>query len=262
MRMLKHGCVSVFVMWAACSAASASDIYDFTITQDTYIDSRQYGSYHSQGTNFANANVDKVFVNKAASGEDVAGSPTRGLFYLPASVFSYSPSQIASATVNFYVWSDKSGNFSVSLYPMTRSWVVGTGATSADGVTWSTYDAAHLWTSPGGDFDATRSVVATKGPVFDPDYGDRYFIWDITSLLKDPIARAELQNNGAMLKVTSETPPPGGYNGDAFSSYEDPVPLNWPYVEVTVAAPEPASLLMLAAGVPLVGWFRTRAARS
>jgi hypothetical protein len=96
-------------------------------------------------------------------------------------------------------------------------------------------------------------VVASKGP--DLGDGDCYFTWDITSLLKDSTARSELQNYGAMLKIT-ETPPASGYVGCAFSSYEDPMPINRPYVELTTVTPEPASLLMLAVGLPAVAWLR------
>jgi hypothetical protein len=256
MKTGKTAWVLACVVWVACSAASADLVQDFGITADSYIDSRLKPGYNDESTNFANANVDRVAINKAASGETVAGSPARGLFYLPESVWDYSPDQIVSATVSFYTWSDRSSTSNIYLYPMTRSWAVGTGAVPADGATWLTYDGTNSWTTTGGDYDASHSVVAIKGP--DLGGGDRNFTWDITSLLNDPVTRAELQNYGAMLKIT-ETPPSSGWLGAAFSSFEDATPINRPFVQVVT--PEPASLLMLAAGLPVVGWFRRRSAR-
>lgn len=219
-------------------AAPASMICE--ITTDTYLDSA------SPTYNYGARNVDRVVIN--------ASSAARTLFKLPAELWSYAPIQIVSAVVSFYVWSDSSQTYDVSLYPMLREFVEGTGTGSAtgDGATWNTYDGVNAWTAAGGDFDAGFSVVGVKGTlgVKDGEPNGRFFTWDITALLNDPTAWSELQSYGAMLRI-DETVPPSGQRFDAFTS-SDSTTYTAPYlpsVELTVI-PEPGTLALLALGLP------------
>jgi hypothetical protein len=166
------------------------------------------------------------------------GSICRGLFQLPPLVWTYSPDQIVSAIVVFYVFQDNTGSRNVTLYPLTRSFVEGTGdgTSPADGATWLTYDGTNLWTNPGGDFDSDCSVVGVKGPVLDPDENDRFFSWDITALLNTSTSRAELQNYGAMLRIDETPVPADGMPRAPFTSSYDPsyTPAYWPSLQLTI----------------------------
>ncbi|MBP7830459.1 MAG: DNRLRE domain-containing protein [Kiritimatiellae bacterium] len=219
-------------------AAPATISYD--ITTDTYLDSA------SPTYNYGARNVDRVVIN--------ASSAARTVFKLPAEVWSYAPIQIISAVVSFYVWSDNSQTYDVSLYPLLRDFVEGTGMGSAtgDGATWNTYDGVNAWTTPGGDFDAAHSVVGVKGTlgVNPAEPNGRFFTWDITSLLNDPTAWSELQAYGAMLRI-DETVPPSGQRFDAFTS-SDSTTYTAPYLPTLHLAvvPEPGTLALLALGLP------------
>ena len=203
-----------------------------TITTTTYIDSR----VSNQTLNYGHAYTVKALINNNVT-ED--GSMCRGLFQLPPQIWAYSPDQIVSATVLFYVWQDNTGTRNVTLYPLTRSFVEGTGSgiSPADGATWLTYDGTNLWTNPGGDFDLSCPVVGVKGDVLDPDENDRFFSWDITTLLKTAANRTELQNYGAMLRMDESPVPDSGMPRAPFTSSYDPSypPAYWPSLQFTIA---------------------------
>ena len=202
------------------------------ITTTTYIDSR----VSNHPLNYGQAHTVKALINNNVTSD---GSLCRGLFQLPPQIWTYPPEQILSATVVFYVWQDNTGTRNVTLYPLTRSFVEGTGygTSPADGATWLTYDGTNLWTNPGGDFDSGWSVVGVKGPVLDPDENDRFFSWDITALLKTSTSRAELHNYGAMLRIDETPVPASGMPRAPFTSSYDPSypPAYWPSLQLTLS---------------------------
>jgi hypothetical protein len=204
----------------------------FSITTTAYIDSR----VANQSLNFGQADTIKVVIDNNVTSD---GSMCRGLLQLPAELWSYSPAEIVSATMLFYVWQDKTESRNVTLYPLTRSFVQGTGSGTLppDGATWLTSDGANPWTNPGGDFDANYSVVGVKEPVLDPDENDRFFSWDITALLQCPASRAELRNYGAMLRIDETPVPATGMPRAPFTSCYDLsyTPAYWPSLQLTVA---------------------------
>ena len=201
------------------------------IPTTTYVDSR----VSNQTNNYGHAHTVKALIDNNVTSD---GSVCRGLFQLPSLVWTYSPDQIVSAKVVFYVWQDNTGTRNVSLYPLTRSFAQGTGngTSPADGATWLTYDGVNSWANPGGDFDSGRSAVGVKGPVLDPDMNDRFISWDITALLKTSTGRAELQNYGAMLRIDETPVPATGLPRAPFTSSYDPSypPAYWPALQLTI----------------------------
>ena len=192
------------------------------IVADTHIDSRV--SNGAENWNFGSDHTDKVVVNS----QDSPASLCRALFRLPAGVWNYSAGQIVSARVVFYVWQDNSGERGVTLYPLTTSFVQGTGSKyeqpdPVDGATWWMRDGTNTWTHPGGDFDTNFPSAGVKEDILDESAHDRFFHWDITALLINPAARAELMAFGALLKI-DELPYPssGTQYWAAFTSSHDP----------------------------------------
>jgi len=245
----KH-CIIACVL--AAQAALASNTFTYQITTDTYLDSL------NPTRNYGLSGSDKVVINNTGS------SVCRTLFDLPTSLWSYSPGDILSATVSFYVWNDNAAGYNVSLLPSTRAFSVGTGngTASGDGATWLTYDGVNSWTSAGGDFDSANSVVGTRGPVgVNPnDSNGRFFTFDITSLLANPTAEAELQNYGAMLSIDfGQAPPASGQRFDSFTSANSAT-YGAPYLpsfEVTVV-PEPSSAILVVAGLAALTCLRRK----
>jgi len=235
---------------AAAPAALASHILTYQITTDTYLDSA------NSSKNYGLSGSDKVVINST--------SMCRTVFGLPAGLWSYAPGDIVSATVSFYVWNDNTATYNVSLFPLTTSFVTGTGSNSgttpANGATWLTSDGTTLWATAGGDFDSVHSVVGTKGAVgVNPNDGNgRFFTWDITSLLADSTATSELQDFGAMLRI-DETVPPSGQRFASFTSANSAT-YTAPYLPALVLTviPEPSSLLLSVLGMAAVGWFLKR----
>ena len=212
--------------------AAQAQTFVTNITTTTYIDSR----VSNQTNNYGRAHTVKALIDNNVTSD---GSVCRGLFQLPPQLWTYSPDQIVSAKVIFYVWQDNTGSRNVWLYPLTRSFAQGTsyGSSPADGATWLTYDGANPWTNPGGDFDPGWSVVGVKGPVLDPDENDRFFSWDITALLQRSTSRAELQKYGAMLRIDEIPVPTAGMPRAPFTSAYDPSypPAYWPSLQLTIA---------------------------
>ncbi len=201
------------------------------IPTTTYIDSR----VSNQTLNYGKAHTVKVVIDNNVTSD---GSVCRGLFQLPPQLWTYPPDQIVSAQVVFYVWQDNTTDRNVTLYPLTRSFAEGTGygTSPADGATWLTYDGTNPWTNLGGDFDSSCSVVGVKGPVLDPDENNRFFSWDITTLLKTSTSRAELQKYGAILRIDETPVPTTGMPRAPFTSSYDPSysPAYWPSLQVTI----------------------------
>ena len=165
------------------------------IDVDTYIDS------FNSNKNYGVSGSAKVVAS---------ATPSRTLFALPASLWTNNLSNVVSATVSFYVWTDNTGSQDMRLYPLTREFSEGTnnGTAPASGATWNTFDGTNAWTTPGGDYDASSSILAVKGTagVYSNDPNGKFFTWDIAPLLTNPVTRAELQNYGALLDAGTASP--------------------------------------------------------
>jgi len=204
------GFAGLFMQAAPLKAAS---VKTFAIDADTYIDSRD------PTNNYGVATTAKVVVN----GKD--RSLARVLFRLPDSIWSISEDQLIWCKVWFYVWMDRTADRTVTLYPLIRGFVEGTGdgTASDDGATWQTYDGANSWTCTGGDYDSKAFVHADKST--------NWFSWDITPLWDS----TNLRSFGAMLKMDDESDP--GYPNmprAPFTSSDGPTSER-PYVEVMYA---------------------------
>ena len=186
---------------------------DLPIVTDTYLDSRSSNT----GRNYGAATTVRSLVNSSD------GSVCRGLFKLPPEAGLFSADQIAEAQVRFYVWQDNTTNRNITLYPLSRAFVEGTGngTAPADGATWNTWDGTNAWTTPGGDFDATHPVVGQKGDVLDAGLNDRFFIWDIRALLTNETTRAALLDHGALLQIDEVPLPASGSPRAPFTSSDD-----------------------------------------
>jgi hypothetical protein len=201
------------------------------ILTTTYLDSR----VSNQTNNYGNAHTVKVVIDNDVTSD---GSMCRGLFQFPSRLWSYAPSDIVSASVSFYVWEDNTTNRNVTLYPLTTSFVQGTGygTYTTNSANWLTYDGVDPWNNPGGDFDTNYSVIAVKGPILS-DQNDRFFYWDVTPLLQNPTSYTELQNHGAILRI-DETPVPTNsiMPRAPFTSAYDPAYTSayWPALQVYI----------------------------
>ncbi|HTS16147.1 MAG TPA: hypothetical protein VMP11_01095 [Verrucomicrobiae bacterium] len=219
-----------FLALAVCPATLRAQTFATNITVTTYIDSR----VSNQTNNYGNAHTVKVVVDNNVTSD---GSVCRGLLQFPPQLWSYSPADIVTATVSFYVWQDNTVDRNVTLFPLTHSFVQGTGYGTCppDGATWFTCDGVNPWSSPGGDVDMNFSSIAVKGPVLS-DENDRFFTWDITALLQHPTSRAELQRYGAMLRIDETPIPASGMPRAPFTSVYDPAytPAYWPSVQLSV----------------------------
>jgi hypothetical protein len=201
--------------WLFMQAApvKGATVKTFAVDVDTYIDSRD-ATY-----NYGLATTAKVVVN----GTD--GSLARVLFKLPDGIWSISEDQLISAKVWFYVWMDRTADRTVTLHPLIRGFVEGTGdgTPSGDGATWQTYDGKKSWTCTGGDYDCRAFVDAVKSK--------NWFSWDITPLWNN----TDLRSFGAMLRMNDESEPGASNMPRApFTSSDGPANER-PYIEVTYA---------------------------
>ena len=249
MKHAKHyGMACLLAGLAACATASASSL-TYLITTDTYIDKG------SSTANFGASGSDKVVISS---------TPCHTLFQLPADLWSYSADQIASVKVVFYVFSDKTSSYNVSLYALTQSFVEGTKSSSsatADGATWNTYDGVNSWTTAGGDYDSSVSVTATKSG---SSGGSTCFTWDITSLLSDPTVASELKNYGAIQTINGTPPTTSPFQAWAsFTSSDSTTATDasqYPHIEITLV-PEPSfGALALLGGAALGRRFKRQSA--
>ena len=208
-----------------CCSAHAAEVA-FPITTDVYIDSLTSNT----GKNYGAATTVKVLVSSN-------GSVCRALFQLPAEIGLYPTDQVSAATVFFYVWQDNTADRNITLFPLSQSFVEGSGngTTPPDGATWQTYDGLNAWTEAGGDFNTNHPVIGIKGPIVDEVNHGRYFSWDITPLLTNEQARTELMNCGALLRIDEVPVPPSGMPRAPFTSSDGAVNER-PYMQLLVIA--------------------------
>ena len=231
--------------WLVCAATGAplarGEIFtSFYITNDAQIDSS------NPAYNFGGKGSAKVVVDTKYTPNSLA----RTVLNLPSSNWTLPEGQALVSAKLYYMinTSNLTYNRTVSLFPLTQSFIQGSGMGSAqtggpDGATWNTYDGAHAWAAAGGDYDAGTRVDALEE-------GDR-FSWDITSLWNN----TNLRTCGALLRMSSEWFDLSDLGSSEmqpripFYSAETTVNGMKPYVEiVTVAVPEPAAIVLLASG--------------
>lgn len=187
------------------------------IVTDTYLDSAAANA----AVNYGAAGTVKTLISSTD------GSACRGVFRLPPEVGLYDPAKLAKVEVGFYVFKDQTSGRNVTLYPLVRAFVEGTG--NADGATWNTCDGINAWTAAGGDFDTNFPIVCTRGT-------NGFFHWDVTALLANPAARSNLLANGALLQIDELPLPTNGTPRAPFTS-SDGAAAERPYVRLNVAAP-------------------------
>lgn len=185
----------------------------FPIATDTYLDSRS----SNVAKNYGAATTVKVLINSSDA------SVCRGLFRLPPELELYAAGEVAEAKLYFYLWQDNTTNLNVTLYPLTRPFVEGSGNGNgtADGATWNTSDGTNAWSVAGGDFDVNFPVAGVKENVLDPDLHDRFFSWNITALLTNAVARSNLLAHGALLMIDEVPVPVTGMPRAPFTSSDD-----------------------------------------
>jgi hypothetical protein len=187
--------------------------FSFPIAADAYLDSRSANA----AKNYGAATTVKVLINSSDA------SVCRGLIQLPPELDLYASGDIAEATLYFYLWQDNTEDRDLTLYPLTRAFAEGTGngTAPADGATWTTCDGTNAWTTAGGDFDTHFPVVGIKEEILDPDVHDRFFSWDLTSLLTNEVARSNLLAHGALLAIDELPVPATGMPRAPFTSSDD-----------------------------------------
>jgi hypothetical protein len=264
MKMCNYLFVLACVAWAMCSTASANIVLSHeALDTDTYIDNR------NSTTNYGTSGSYKMFVNAAGTGGSADGDPTRGLFMLPAGVWTalnampqdpsgnIDPSLINTATVTFYKRPDVnpfSSGWTIYLCPFKTTW----NETSA---TWSNNgDNSYV--------DTAHYAAMTTGS--NADY-QTWYTWDISSLLANGVSRDELHSYGAVLSLTTldgnnlptipetVTNLQRGVNMASSDWVNNPSTIDFrPFVALNVA-PEPASLLLLAMALPVaIGLYGIR----
>lgn len=242
-------CLTFVAAFAAHSTASAS-VMSYDVTDDTYIDAcyttKNFGAYG--GT--------KVFINKSATGQTVAGEPARALIDLPDTLVSalggISTGDLVSVKLMLCDYGSQTpGTRAFSLHPLTRSFVEGTGPKAGNvgsGASWETCDGSNAWTTAGGDYDGTHHIDVYR------DYSDEssypWYAFDITSMLNDPADPNGTRNNllahGLLIKI-DESNPSGTY-GHNFASSDNDTSSYRSYFEITTV-PEPSVFAMMAPGL-------------
>ena len=209
-----------------------ADLLVLPIPADTYLDS--HANFSSR--NFGSADTVKVLVNSSVSGD---GSICRGLVRLPEELAWFDPGDVLEACLRLYVWQDNTGDRGISLFPLLRPFVEGSG--NGDGASWLTSDGSNAWSSAGGDFDSAFSVAAVKEDVIDPDVNDRFFSWNLLPLLANGSARSNLLANGALLRIDESPSPLSGTPRAPFTSAEGFYPAEFlPHLRLKVSPKTPS----------------------
>jgi len=147
-------------------------------------------------------------------------------------------STVNSATISFYQYSQIGGvPRTLDLHYLTGGWTEGTGelTASGDGATWDTKDGASLWTTSGGDYDATASASVVAPPV-----AGAWIDWDVRSLAQGWIDGA-IPNNGVIIKKSVENA--ASFDCSLFYSSEWSDPTLYPKLVVEYIPP-PGSITL------------------
>lgn len=88
----------------------------------------------------------------------------------------------------------------IAAHRLTHSWIEGTGG-NYSGVTWTTYDGAHSWMKPGGDYisPASAQTLVSYNPWVFPKIDE----WDVVSDVQ-AFVNGSHQNYGWLLKDANE----------------------------------------------------------
>ena len=233
------------------------------ITNDTYVDSYDAAAgLDNTRTNYGSLGVVKAVTSPGSTEYPLANSVTHALLTLPSGFWTdLGSGTVTSAVLEFTAKNNSLAGRQLELHPLTHGFVAGTGGSptasmggklntdaSPVGADYTSYDgvSTHTWTTPGGDFDATRFVSAASVVGSKIDF-------DLAALLNDPAARAEIQANGLFIRTASETDYP---NPQQFISLYSGDSATTPTLTYAVV-PEPATLCVLG-GVAGLGLRRRR----
>ena len=101
-------------------AVARAAVFVLPIDADAYLDSRAANA----SQNFGSSDSVKVLVNSAVAGD---GSICRGLLRLPAELAWFDPADVVEARLRMYVWQDNTGDRGISLFPLLRPFLEGSG---------------------------------------------------------------------------------------------------------------------------------------
>ena len=231
------------IAWFGLGITARAEI--IKLDKVAYID----GAYNE---NLGAQSTMKNVLNAPTHTGDTAGSMTRSLLGMPSITV---PDGMAIESVTLNLWCtqyNKNGaqtNFSMMLYPLIQGFIEGTGKGGQGlltGATWNTYDGTNPWTTAGGDYDNSVSVMATSMPA-----PSTWTTFNLTSIWNN----ANLQTKGALLTISPEDGtlvPTGKWITETFATDDwvnNPGTDYNPYISVTfVAVPEPVTWLMLFSG--------------
>jgi hypothetical protein len=221
------------------AATDSSITVKYFITDATYID-----SYYNTN-NYDNGGLKNV-VNGS---NHYGGSVTRDLIGMPT-IDSLAGYTISSVLFDLYCYRniDTKSNWSIRAYAMTQSWTEDATWDTADGTTawtntcgyWNTFSNGTI-TGGGGSFDAETYVNAITEPVVNAKTTiDLTSIWSecnaygvmVTEYL---ISTGSMEDNSTL----------DANNGYLTMLFDDDVTSNRPYISVTYAVPEPATMILL-----------------
>jgi len=206
--MLRVRLLGLLIVLCTASAALAAAT-TFGPVQDTQLDSfntaTNYGTYPYY---FAGIPTSK------------AARVCRALLRFDLSALA--GSTLTDATLCQYAWEVQSANVSFSVCRLTQA------AWSETGATWSTYDGAQAWATPGGDYTTTNpACVSFIGPSATGLFGV-----SVTALVQDA-----LSHHGGQLQLVVKVASEAGTHYYAAKSREDAT--NPPYLTVNYIPPTP-----------------------
>jgi hypothetical protein len=230
----------------------ATDVKDATIFQNNVNNSNGAGPGMFAGTNGMS-------------------SPRRGLIEFNVAAKVPAGATINSVQLEMFLGQTAgggSGSFTIGLYTLSKNWGEGTteaggtisgtgqGAAANNGdATWNAASFSNtLWSKPGGDFSGTASATASVGSTLNAgsSWSSTAMVTDVQNWLDHPT------NNFGWAVVNSDETDATTFR--AFWTKEAPTASLRPELIVSyTAAPEPATLTLLACGLTIAAaWKRTR----
>ena len=137
----------------------------------------------------------------------------RTLVKFAPSFFDFDPAQQTALLLSFPYgreFVDDEVVSTIALHPLTTPFRM-------DQATWNNAADGTPWTTAGGDFDSNVSV---EGAI---DRDAQVITFDMTPLFYDTAAIANLRDNGALLRITSERPENNSSSGFNFMNTDGPV---------------------------------------
>ena len=137
----------------------------------------------------------------------------RTLVKFAPSFFEFDPAQQSALLLSFPYgreFVDDEVVSTIALYPLTTPFRM-------DQATWNNAADGTPWTTAGGDYDSNVSVAGSI------DRDAQVITFDMTPLFYDTAALANLRDNGALLRITSERPESASSSGFNFMNTDGPV---------------------------------------